>query len=569
MFIYYKTSNKTNIFFVKKIFSMDAELLHDIVFMCLLLIVVMLGAVAALQYKVYKYKHKIYFIRRDRERCNELLYAAKDGYYCFVYPDQKVKDPQKGIMEKCSRRLAVLLNLKDGTAASFAEVLESFNKDDAKVLKKYISFLQQEGRSFEDMLYLKGGRSICVYGNRINGADNNLYCDIVWFRDVTPETSKIGELLQEKKDVEDSLNRLEQIIDGIDYPVWLRDENLKMLVVNKKYLEFTSDANKSEVLKKQIEICNNKGEAIALTLAAAAQKSKKMQKRKLNIVRGGELFNFELRESPYYVGDALDKIGTVGYLVDNTALEKAKRNFKINQNNHLEVLGALGTAFAIFDDRSKLYFYNVSFKRLWNLDNEFLEKTPSYLQFLETVRENKMLPPVPDIKNFKQEEMSVFGGFIETKEDLLHLPDGRTIRRLRTPHPNGVIFAFEDVSDRLATMRRLNDLTSMQQSILDNLSDSVLIFGPHQRLKFYNRSYLKLWGLDFERLQDEPKLDEVISLQKLFFSNVDDWAAFKNSIMDNIMSGRRFNLLRDDNTDLAVSPLIFYDGSLMITYTVK
>ena len=149
------------------------------------------------------------------------------------------------------------------------------------------------------------------------------------------------------------------------------------------------------------------------------------------------------------------------------------------------------------------------------------------------------------------------------------MPDGRTIRRLRTPHPNGVIFAFEDVSDRLATMRRLNDLTSMQQSILDNLSDSVLIFGPNQRLKFYNRSYLKLWGLDFERLQDEPKLDEVISLQKLFFSNVDDWTAFKNSIMDNIMSGRRFNLLRDDNTDLAVSPLIFYDGSLMITYTVK
>ena len=549
---------------------MNAEILRDIIFVSLLLIFIMLISMAALQIKIFKYKHKIYFIRRDRERCNEVLYAAKDGYFCFVYPDQKVKDPQKEIMEKCSRRLAVMLNLKDGTASVFAQVLDSFHKDDAKLLKKYVGLLQQEGKFFEDMLRLKnGGRNICVYGNRINGADNNLYCDIVWFRDVTPETSKIADLIKEKSLVEDECVRLEQMVDGLDYPVWLRDENLHLLSVNKKYLDFAGVKNKSEVLQNGIEICNGKGEKVALSVAEAAQKSKKQQKKNLKIVRGGELFNFELRENPYYTGDSLDKIGTVGYLVDNTALEKAKRGFKINQNNHLEILGALGTAFAIFDGRSKLYFYNASFKNLWNLDNEFLEKTPSYLQFLEVVRENKMLPPVPDIKNYKQEEMSIFGGLLETKEDLLHLPDGRTIRRLRTPHPNGVIFAFEDVSDRLATMRRLNDLMSMQQNILDNLTDSVLIFGPNQRLKFYNRAYLKLWGLDFDKLQDEPKLEEVIGLQKLFFSNIDSWDSFKKSMLDNIISGRRFNLLRDDNKTLYVSPLIFYDGSVMVTYTVK
>ena len=149
------------------------------------------------------------------------------------------------------------------------------------------------------------------------------------------------------------------------------------------------------------------------------------------------------------------------------------------------------------------------------------------------------------------------------------MPDGRTIRRLRTPHPNGVIFAFEDVSDRLATMRRLNDLTSMQQNILDNLSDSVVIFGANQRLKFYNRSFLKLWSLDFEKVQDEPKLDKIISYQKLFFSNIDDWENFKKSMLSNIMDSRKFNLIRDDDVSISVSPLIFYDGSIMLTYTVK
>ena len=549
---------------------MDMEILRDMVFISLFLFFVLLGIIGALQIKIYKYKHKIYFIRRDRERCTEVLFAAKDGYFCFVYPDQKVKDPQKEIKEKCSRRLAVMLGIKSGTAASFTEILEVFYKEDAKILKKYVNLLQQEGKPFEDMLRLKGNdRDICVYGNRINGADNNLYCDIVWFRDVSRETAKIRDLAQEKKSVQDNLDKLEQMIDGVDYPIWLRNENLQLLAVNKKYMDFVPIKNKSEIISGHVEISNNKGEKIAEEVAESAQKSKKMQKKKLNIVRNGELLNFELRENPYYIGDSLDKIGTVGYLVDNTALEKAKRSFKVNQNNHLEILGALGTAFAIFDNRSKLYFYNTSFKNLWNLDAEFLEKTPSYLQFLETVRENKMLPPVPDIKNYKMDEMSVFGGLLNTKEDLLHLPDGRTIRRLRTPHPNGVIFAFEDVSDRLATMRRLNDLTAIQQNILDNLNDSVIIFGTNQRLKFYNRAYLKLWSLDFDKLQDEPKLDEVIGLQKLFFSNIDDWEAFKKRMMDNILAGRRFNLLRDDNANLAVLPLIFYDGSVMITYTLK
>ena len=92
------------------------------------------------------------------------------------------------------------------------------------------------------------------------------------------------------------------------------------------------------------------------------------------------------------------------------------------------------------------------------------------------------MAPVPDFKAYREDEISVFNGLINAKEDLLHLPDGRTVRRWRSPHPNGVIFAFEDISDRLATMRRLDELTSVQQDVLDNLSDSVVIFGANQRL---------------------------------------------------------------------------------------
>ncbi len=549
---------------------MSYELLKNIIICSIALEITLFALIAFMQIKILKYRRKIYFIKRDRERCNEILYASKDGVFSFVYPDQKVKDPQKEVIEKCSRRLAVMLGLKNGTASSFEEICEMFIKDDAHVLKKYTDMLRQEGKSFEDILRLKTGDAyILAGGNRINGHDGNLYCDVIWFRDVSKQTAEISRIKTERETDKEELIRLENLLDGLDVPVWLRDEKLKLSAINKKYAEYVGSTSKKDVLTNELELSAGKGENVFKKLAETVQKTQKLQKKNINIIHDGKLHNFAIIEKPYFVADSLDKIGTIGYLKDNSELERTKRDFKINQNTHLEILGVLGTAFAIFDNKMKLYFYNNSFKNLWQLENDFLDTTPSYPQFLDTIREKKILPPVPDFKNYKEEEMFVFKGLIDTKEDLLHLPDGRTIRRLRTSHPNGIIFAYEDVSDRLATTRRLNELTSVQQNILDNLSDAVIIFGANHRLKFFNRSYLKLWGLNIEKMQDEPKIDELINYQKLFFSDIDDWKNFCSTMVDNIMENRKFTITRDDKAEIFVSPQTFYDGSIMITYSKK
>ena len=139
------------------------ELLINIVLLSVLVELTLIAIIVVMQISIYKHKKKIYFIKRDRERCNELLYSAKDGYFCFVYPDQKVKDPQKDVLERCSRRLSVMLNLKNGTASSFEEVADSFYKTDSGLLKKYVNLLQQEGKAFEDIFAVKGGEQfVCI-----------------------------------------------------------------------------------------------------------------------------------------------------------------------------------------------------------------------------------------------------------------------------------------------------------------------------------------------------------------------------------------------------------------------
>ena len=102
-----------------------------------------------------KLKQKNYFLRRDRERYAETLYASHDGYFAFIYPDEKVNDPRKYITERCSRRLAVILGLEKGTKSDFNDVLKNFYKDDTKKILKYVGLLKEEGVAFEDYFLLK------------------------------------------------------------------------------------------------------------------------------------------------------------------------------------------------------------------------------------------------------------------------------------------------------------------------------------------------------------------------------------------------------------------------------
>ena len=70
-------------------------------------------------------------------------------------------------------------------------------------------------------------------------------------------------------------------------------------------------------------------------------------------------------------------------------------------------------------------------------------------------------------------------------------------------------------------------------------------------------------------MQDEPKIEEVVAYQKLFFSNIDEWEKFRETMISNIMENRKFTVLRDDNVEIFVSPQTFYDGSVMVTYSKK
>ena len=551
---------------------MDKELLSDMFYaapelwygigMIFLLLIVVLIAFA---FWVLKLKQKFYFLRRDRERYAETLYASHDGYFAFIYPDEKVDDPRKEITERCSRRLAIILGLTQGIKADFNDVLANFYKDDARKISQYVGLLKEEGTAFEDCFPLKNNsKFIRINGVRICGADGNIYCDMIWFRDISITTNRIKNLENIASESEQKFLQQQDLLDHLPFPIWLRNDSLDIIYHNKKFAELLS----AKSTEAPTEIYGTNGESISKKLAERAHISKKLKHQKTGVVVNGNRVAMEVFESPFYVEQNFDKIFSTGCLIDISELDELQRNLKNYQEAQLEILGSLGTAFAVFDQNMSLNFYNKAFASLWKLDKSFLEEHPSYSAFLDCLREKGLLPETPDYRAFKQEELQQFGKLLEPQSDLLHLPNEKTLRRMRAPYPmGGVVFAYEDISDRLAATTSYNLLFSVQNEILSHLFNAVLVFGSNGRLTFFNDAYIKLWNGKKEFLSSNPSFDEVLESQRTFF-NQKDWNILKKDIGSNILNitSKIITLQRNDSVILNLSVATLPDGSFMVCY---
>ena len=534
------------------------------------LVVLLAGSCFVLMFSLLRMRQKNYFLRRDRERYAETLYASHDGYFAFIYPDEKVNDPRRTITERCSRRLAVILGLEKGVQSTFEDVLKHFYKDDVKKINKYVGLLKEEGVAFEDHFLQKtANRYIRLEGVRINGADGNIYCDMIWFRDVSFATNRIKSLEEAKTAGEKKLLVLQDLLDNLPFAVWLRDHLLNLVYCNKKFAEFIPDKSKEEIMTEHLEITGTNGESISKTLAARVHNTNRLGKTPAGVVVKGQRIAMEAFEVPFYAEQNLEKTYSAGCLININELDQLRRNLKRHQDAQLEILGTLGTAFAVFDQNMVLNFYNQSFIKLWQLDTSWLSEKPNYTAFLDTVREKRLLPEVPDYKVFKQNELKAFTQIIGPVNDLMHLPNGKTLRRMRAPYPmGGIVFAYEDISDRLAATSAYNALMSIQNEILTGMFDAVLIFGANGRLSFFNDAYVRLWNADKNFLAGEPSFDDVLDSQSRFLAQDEDWETLKKGIRDNILDMTSKTMimqrLHAENLKLGVTHLS--DGSLMIVF---
>ena len=125
----------------------------------------------------------------------------------------------------------------------------------------------------------------------------------------------------------------------------------------------------------------------------------------------------------------------------------------------------------------------------------------------------------------------MFTSLIEPQQELLHLPDDRTLSLSVSPHPlGGLIFVYEDVTDRLALERSYNTLIEVQRETLDNLYEGIAVFGSDGRLKLYNPAYRTMWGLEPRPTSPASRISARSSRRPAAsYDDGGDWPALKRA----------------------------------------
>ncbi|MBC7179257.1 MAG: PAS-domain containing protein, partial [Roseovarius sp.] len=259
---------------------------------------------------------------------------------------------------------------------------------------------------------------------------------------------------------------------------------------------------------------------------------------------------------------------TLGIARDVTREEELETEQKRYTAAHNELLEQLGTAIGIFDATQRLEFYNSAFSQLWHLEDAYLNTKPRLGDLMEKLREGRRLPEQADFKRYKQVWLNMFTSLISPHDEMLYLPDGSALRMLVVPHPmGGLMMTFEDVTSRLELESSYNTLIAVQKETLDNLAEGVSVYGGDGRLKLWNPSHARLWGLNPEELEGEPHIYRLIEKMKGRFAE-DDRAKARETLMTqsldrNIHEGQ---MACADGTLIAYSTVPLPDGGVLVTH---
>ena len=397
---------------------------------------------------------------------------------------------------------------------------------------------------------------------------------LLWYlarlrRTAIQASAKLESLAREAASRQREAAFLRGILDMLPLPVWWRDADLSLSGCNDAYsraVDHAAAAGSAGVGELGRGVIDKDGRG----LAELAMQTHMPQSASHYLVIDGRRRLLEFTEAVLDPATAPGQVAKVmGYAIDATDLEEVQAELSTHIGGHVEVLESLGTAVAIFGRDRRLKFFNAAFARLWQIDPALIGGEPTLGELLEMLRERRRLPEYVDFQAFKQEQDRLFNALIEPVEELMHLPDGQTVRVIVSPHPlGGLLFVYENVTDRLALERSYNTLTAVQRETLNNLHEAVAVFGGDGRLKLWNPSLARMWGLAGQQLSGEPHLADLAEAIRGFFPGIEDWAAFKSYLVLQVAEpeARAGRYERSDGSvlDYAIVPLP--DGGCLVTY---
>jgi len=383
----------------------------------------------------------------------------------------------------------------------------------ATAMEKAVEALRARGEPFSMAFTTLGGRPIEAQGRAIAGRA------VLRLKDASGVKRELLDLAGRHEALLREVASLRALIERLPSPVWTRDSSERLTFVNAAYAQAVEARNAAEAVERSLELLDRSArENIARARTAGGGYA-----GRLPVVVAGARRSFD-------VLDFQTETGSAGLGLDATEAETMRSALARMVDAHRRTLDRLSTGVAMFDADQKLTFYNAAYLALWNLDAFYLDGGPTDSGLLEELRAARKLPEEQDFRQWKMQLHAAYRA-LEATEHNWHLPDGRTLRVVTTPNPDGgVTYLFDDVTERLDLERRFQELIRVQGETLDNLAEGVAVFASDGRVRLHNSAFARMWGLSPQMLAERPHIETISAQCQPLHGDDPTWQALRQVV---------------------------------------
>ena len=417
-------------------------------------------------------------------------------------------------------------------------------------MDRAVDALREKGEGFILNLATSAGRAVEAMGRAIGGQA------IVRIRELSGVRRELAESSMRYKTLLEETELLRDFAGAAPWPIWAKDSRGMLRYANAAYARATEAKSVADAIHRNLELlesdqCADMSRALNDNAAYSAR---------LPVVLSGERRTYDVQAMKFDSGSA-------AIAVDASEVAQLKAALTRMAEAHRRTLDQLSSGVAVFDADRRLSFYNESYRKLWGLDQAFLDGHPDDSSVLDRLRANRKLPEQPDFRAWKAKLHEAYRA-VESETYTWFLPDGRAVAVVTTPNlEGGVTYLFDNVTESLDMARRFDGLIRVQRETLDNLTEAVAVFGSNGRAQLFNPAFSKMWKLSPETLREQPHIETVEELCKPLFDDAIIWRALREAItaIENRAQVAQ-KIERRDGSVLECMTIPLPDGATMLTF---
>lgn len=471
------------------------------------------------------------------------------------------------VMLDCSNSLIHLLGLNSDQPVHIQDVINQFSGADAYKLNAHIDQLKQTLEPFDGNFVLIDNKTylkVAGYSFIENSQQNYVLAMI----NITDEDFIIDRLQEQIHQLEKENCWFKDVLDMIPIAIWARNPKLQVSYCNQVYagiLDTTSDlaiADKKELLEPQRH--NS-----PFQLAQRAISTTIPQSKHIHLIVDGNRRLIDVTEAPLGPCPKGKDQGTIGYAIDLTSQEETDSELEKHILSHHEVLHNLSTPIAVYGADTRLEFFNTAYLKLLGFEEKWLHQKPLFVEVLQDLRERRKLPEYSDFSAYKQSQLNLFNTLLHPTQELINQPDGQILRMMIVPHPQGgLLYMFDDVTDKIAMERRYNTLIAVQKETIDHLYEGIIVLGSDNRLRLSNPAIAKLWCLSEVDMAPGRHAGEILYHIRHMFMGYKEWDHFRQKLLllFNLRQPVADRMILKDQIVLQYSYVPLPDGSHLLSF---